>query len=157
MSKARSSQIKIRATEFPSFLYADASKFDQNRPHRGLLKGPILVRVSFSDTLILITIQLIFRFFGVFSLAQARPCRRMLETPQNHRRRSIILHQLNHLVSYMLPFLYVFSYGSCSHLNHDRPDRLFHQLHGVQRIFTSITRCLANKFSVCSRMATTHG
>jgi hypothetical protein len=47
MSKARSSQIKIRATEFPSFLYADASKFDQNRPHRGLLKGPILVRVSF--------------------------------------------------------------------------------------------------------------
>jgi len=47
MSRARSSQIKIRATEFPSFLYADASKFDKDRPHRGLLKGPILVRVSF--------------------------------------------------------------------------------------------------------------
>lgn len=47
MSKARSSQIKIRATEFPSFLYADASKFDKDKPHRGLLRGPILVRVSY--------------------------------------------------------------------------------------------------------------
>jgi hypothetical protein len=47
MSKARSSQIKIRATEFPSFLYADASKFDKDKPHRGLLRGPILVRVRF--------------------------------------------------------------------------------------------------------------
>jgi hypothetical protein len=47
MSKARSSQIKIRATEFPSFLYANASKFDKDKPHRGLLKGPVLVRVSF--------------------------------------------------------------------------------------------------------------
>jgi hypothetical protein len=47
MSKARSSQIKICATEFPSFLYADASKFDKDKPHRGLLRGPILVRVSF--------------------------------------------------------------------------------------------------------------
>jgi hypothetical protein len=47
MSKARSSQIKIRATEFPTFLYADASKFDKDKPHRGLLRGPILVRVNF--------------------------------------------------------------------------------------------------------------
>jgi hypothetical protein len=47
MSKARSSQIKIRATEFPSFLYADASKFDKDKPYRGLLRGPILVRVRF--------------------------------------------------------------------------------------------------------------
>ena len=45
MSKARSSQIKICATEFPSFLYADASKFDKDKPHQGLLKGSILVRV----------------------------------------------------------------------------------------------------------------
>lgn len=47
MAKARSSQIKIRATEFPSFLYADASKFDADKPHRGLLRGPVLVRVGF--------------------------------------------------------------------------------------------------------------
>jgi hypothetical protein len=45
MAKVRSSQIKIRASEFPSFLYADASKYDPNKPHRGLLKGPLLVRV----------------------------------------------------------------------------------------------------------------
>ena len=47
MSKAQSSQIKIRATEFPSFLYVDASKFDKNKPYNGLLRGPILIHITF--------------------------------------------------------------------------------------------------------------
>lgn len=46
MAKVRSSQIKIRASEFPSFLYADASKYDPKKPYRGLLRGPLLVRVG---------------------------------------------------------------------------------------------------------------
>ena len=46
MANVRSSQIKIKASEFPAFLYADASKFDPKKPHRGLLKGLLLVRVS---------------------------------------------------------------------------------------------------------------
>ena len=46
MAKVRSSQIKIKASEFPAFLYADASNFDPKKPHRGLLKGPLLVKVS---------------------------------------------------------------------------------------------------------------
>ena len=46
MAKIRSSQIKIKASEFPAFLYADGSKIDPKKPHRGLLKGSLLVRVS---------------------------------------------------------------------------------------------------------------
>src|SRR6266545_4960038 len=53
----------------------------------------------------------------------------------------------------MLLFLYIVTYWSFSHLNHPRPSRLFHQLHGAQRTSTLITRCLQSNSSVCLRMA----
>jgi hypothetical protein len=39
-------RLKLNSSKFPAFLYADASKYDPKKPHRGLLKGPLLVRVS---------------------------------------------------------------------------------------------------------------
>jgi hypothetical protein len=46
MQSVRSSTIKIKATEFPSFLYPVDADYNPNKPLIGLLRGPLLVRVS---------------------------------------------------------------------------------------------------------------
>jgi hypothetical protein len=43
----RSSKVKIRASEFPSFLHPENTRFDQSKPLVGLFRGPLLVRVGF--------------------------------------------------------------------------------------------------------------
>ena len=56
MAKIRNLEIKIHASEFPSFLYADAAKFNPTKPYRGLLRSLLLIRVwhanQFTSTLL---------------------------------------------------------------------------------------------------------
>ena len=46
MQSVRSSKTKIKATEFPSFLYPADAVYDCDKPLIGLLRGELLVRVS---------------------------------------------------------------------------------------------------------------
>jgi len=48
MAKIWNLEIKIYASEFPSFLYADAAKFNPKKPYRGLLRSLLLVRVCYT-------------------------------------------------------------------------------------------------------------
>jgi hypothetical protein len=46
MQGVRGSTIKIKATEFPFFLYPADAAYNPHKPLIGLLRGPLLVRVS---------------------------------------------------------------------------------------------------------------
>ena len=47
MSKALDGTIRIRASEWPSFLYASTTSYDPDNEEEGLLRGYLLLRVRF--------------------------------------------------------------------------------------------------------------
>ena len=46
MQKVQNGEIKIKAKEFPSFLYPEGTEYIIGNEFDGLLRGPLLVRVS---------------------------------------------------------------------------------------------------------------
>jgi hypothetical protein len=46
MLNVRNSTTKIRATEFPSFLYPSDTNYNPEKPLAGLFHGPLLIRAS---------------------------------------------------------------------------------------------------------------
>ena len=67
----------------------------QASPRSSKRSCPCLRRLWFLLLVVFITPYWFFRFSNVFSLVQARRCRRMLEILRNHRQRSITLCQLS--------------------------------------------------------------